>query len=72
MFLFRQKSKTYWPKDQDTLVRELFKQEIAEGKCPSKEKCGKLVTRFPHCQGNYRKLVMKVNNINTTSKGARR
>lgn len=61
--------RSYWPLDQERRVEELFRSEIAQRRCPNKEKCISLLHEFPHCNGAYRTLVAKVNNIVTKAKG---
>lgn len=61
--------RTYWPKDQEGLVEQHFAGEIGRGKGPASQKCKELVKLFPHCNGDYRKLVAKVNNLIIKRKG---
>lgn len=62
------KAKVSWPKDQEEHARQLFGSFILKGRCPSKEDCEEVLDQFPHCNGNYRTLVMKINNLITRSK----
>lgn len=62
------KAKVSWPKDQEDKAREMFASHILKGKCPGKAECEKVVHVFPHCDGNYRTLVMKINNFITRAK----
>ena len=70
--LFRRhlnKKRRRWPKDQEAKVKEIFSDFIAQKKCPPKAEAKQHIHEFPHCNGNYRNLIMKVNNLITSSKG---
>ena len=56
-------TRKYWPADQEQLVKDIFRREIATGVRPNMERCLPFLDQLPHAQGNYRKIVEKVHNL---------
>ena len=57
------------PKEQEEKVKTMFAVQIASRTIINKEDCMRVLKQFPHCKGNYRTLVEKVNNLIIKSVG---
>ena len=66
----KKKKLVRWPKEQEEKVKTMFAVQIASRTIINKEDCRHSVLKqFPHCKGNYRVLVGKVNNLIVKSVG---
>ena len=59
----------YWTVEQESLLKETYKEEIVIRKFPSKQRCLEHIHLFPICGNDYRKIQFKVNNLFTKAKG---
>ncbi len=61
-----------WTAAQEELCQKKFAQFIAARECPDRDDVKPHLADFRHVNNNYRKIVEKVNNLITNSKGRRK